>query len=312
MTARNTCLLQLAISKCLPVYDIATNLSANSISTVNLSATATNNLSTTATSHLSTAASSNLSIPTSLNAAPKFSYDDVRKPEIQNHPKLEISNGCSLTDPQFIRPTIRISSNYLSLLVIPEDVTSNNPELDQQPTILTNNISLAIITNNELLTAIFLFKLKEVMSVPLFSRAALEEKSITAMYTDAKVNGHSIKLILNSAASTRIITADSTMKTPIGKINDFPIEVNDIITPIKVLVIEATQYQALVDNDWLSKNNAVLDWTTQELQLSQNGQHTRVLTMCGHFKPNNITTSVLLINLEEKKLKPTWKAYQVL
>ncbi|KAG9302751.1 hypothetical protein G9A89_009528 [Geosiphon pyriformis] len=195
-----------AISKCLSVYDAATNLSANNISTANLSAAATNNLSTTATSHLSAAASSNLSTPTNSNATPKLSYNDIRKSEIQNHPKLEISNGCLLTDPQFIRPTIRISSNYLSLLVTPEDVTSNNPELDQQPTILTNNIPPAIVTNDESLAAIFLFKLKEVTSVPLFSRAALEEKPIIAMYTDAKVDSHSIKLILDSGSAGSIIT----------------------------------------------------------------------------------------------------------
>ncbi|KAG9289059.1 hypothetical protein G9A89_015608 [Geosiphon pyriformis] len=45
-----------AISKCLPAYDAATNLSATNISTTNLSATATNNLLTAATSHLSAAA----------------------------------------------------------------------------------------------------------------------------------------------------------------------------------------------------------------------------------------------------------------
>ncbi|KAG9303138.1 hypothetical protein G9A89_005096 [Geosiphon pyriformis] len=68
--------------------------------------------------------------------------------------------------------------------------------------------------------------------------------------------------------------ADKVTKTPIGKINDLPIEINSSIIPIKVLVIEATQYQALVGNDWLFKTNATLDWNTQELQLSQNGQHT--------------------------------------
>ncbi|KAG9304434.1 hypothetical protein G9A89_019996 [Geosiphon pyriformis] len=111
------------------------------------------------------------------------------------------------------------------------------------------------------------------------------------MYTNAKVDGHSIKLILDSgstgsiitkqlmdqlncrvdhAVSTRIITADGVTKTLIGEIDDFPIEVNGIIVPIKVLVMKATQYQALVGNNWLSKTNATLDWNTQELQLSQN------------------------------------------
>ncbi|KAG9286785.1 hypothetical protein G9A89_012335 [Geosiphon pyriformis] len=215
-----------AISKHLPVYDAATNLSANNISTTNLLAAATKNLLITATSYLLATASSNLSTPTSSNAAPKLSYND------QN------SGIGSTQNPN--------SQNYLSLLVILEDITFNNPELDQQPTILTNNISPAIVTNNELLTAIFL-------------ETALEEKLITAMYTNVKVNGHFIKLILNSAVNARIITVDGATKTPIGKIDDFLIEVNDIITPIKVLVMEATQYQALMGNNWLSKNNAILD-----------------------------------------------------
>ncbi|KAG9290269.1 hypothetical protein G9A89_022245 [Geosiphon pyriformis] len=68
--------------------------------------------------------------------------------------------------------------------------------------------------------------------------------------------------------------ADGATKTLIGEIDDLPIKINGIIVPIKVLVIEATQYQALVGNDWLSKTNVTLDWNTQELQLNQNGQHT--------------------------------------
>ncbi|KAG9286123.1 hypothetical protein G9A89_010137 [Geosiphon pyriformis] len=151
-----------AISKCLPAYDAVTNLSANNISTTNLSAAATNNLLTTATSYLLATASSNLSTPTSSNTTPKLSYDNIRKPEIQNHPKLEISNG---------------------------------HQVDQ-------------------------------------------------------------------AVSTRIITANGATKTPIGKIDDFPIKVNGIITPIKVLVMEATQYQALEKQEREPTSGTTIDaWT---------------------------------------------------
>ncbi|KAG9302595.1 hypothetical protein G9A89_007299 [Geosiphon pyriformis] len=182
------------------------------------------------------------------------------------------------------------TQNYLSLLVTTEDTQPNNLETNQQP-ILTSNILPATITENKSLDTIFPFKLKELLTMLLFSEAALEEKSIMAMYTDVKVDGHSIKLILDSelagsiitkqlmdqlsrqvdcAASARIITADGATKTPIGEINNFSIEVNDIMVPIKVLIMEATQYQALVENDWLSKTNALLDWNMQELQISQN------------------------------------------
>ncbi|KAG9289257.1 hypothetical protein G9A89_007502 [Geosiphon pyriformis] len=137
------------------------------------------------------------------------------------------------------------SQNYLSLLVIPEDATTNNLESNPSQTTLTNNIPPAMETINS----------------PLFSGAALEEKPITMMYTNAKVDSHFIKLILDSGsagsiitrqlmdqlgyrvdhtASTKIIIADEATKTPIGEIDDFPIEVNGIIVPIKVLVMEAT------------------------------------------------------------------------
>ncbi|KAG9284455.1 hypothetical protein G9A89_014059 [Geosiphon pyriformis] len=92
------------------------------------------------------------------------------------------------------------------------------------------------------------------------------------MYTDAKVDGHAIKLILNSGSAGNIIIkqlidqlADGVTKTPIGEIDNFLIEVNGITVPIKVLVIETTQYQVLVGNDWLFKTNVTLDWTTQKL-----------------------------------------------
>ncbi|KAG9295884.1 hypothetical protein G9A89_006623 [Geosiphon pyriformis] len=89
---------------------------------------------------------------------------------------------------------------------------------------------------------------------------------------------------------------------PIGEIDNFPIEVNGIVTSIKILVMEATQYQALVGNDWLVKTNAVLDWTMQKLQFSQNERHTWVPATCGHFKTTN--SSAPLIDFKEKT-KPT-------
>ncbi|KAG9286222.1 hypothetical protein G9A89_014208 [Geosiphon pyriformis] len=107
---------------------------------------------------------------------------------------------------QAVNLVMNRSSDLDSKLKQFKDVTSNNPEFDQQLTILTNNILSAIITNDKSLAAIFLFELEEVTSVSLFSRAALEEKPITAMYTNAKVDGHSIKLILDNGSAGSIIT----------------------------------------------------------------------------------------------------------
>ncbi|KAG9307076.1 hypothetical protein G9A89_016904 [Geosiphon pyriformis] len=150
------------------------------------------------------------------------------------------------------------------------------------------NILPATVTEDESLAVIFPFEIEKLTETPLFSRATLKEKPIMAMYTDAKID-------VDQAASTRIITVDEATKTPIGEIDNLFIEINDITVLIKVLVMEATQYQAL---------------NTQKLQLSQNRQHTHVSAMCGHFKPITMP-SAPLIEFEEEKEKPIWKAYQV-
>ncbi|KAG9297331.1 hypothetical protein G9A89_003993 [Geosiphon pyriformis] len=271
--------------------DTATNLSTTNILSPDLSSTATSNILTATTNNLST--------PNGSDTTTKLPCQ--QSPKAENHPtKLAIVNGSPSTDPQLINPTIRILLHYLSLLVTPKDASPNKSEPNQQ-SLLTRNIPPAIVTKDQSLAAIFSFELEEPSNTPLFSRAVFNKKPITAMYTDVKVDDQFIKLILdiNRAASARIITADGVTKTSIGEIDDFPFDVNGIVTLIKVLVMEVTQYQALVDNDWLSKAN-----------LAFNGQHTQVPAMCGHFKVS--LSKWPLIELEEKKTKPTWEAYQVL
>ncbi|KAG9302800.1 hypothetical protein G9A89_009577 [Geosiphon pyriformis] len=94
---------------------------------------------------------------------------------------------------------LEANHNYLSLLITPENATSNKSEANQKPP--TNNILPATIIENKLLTAIFPFEFEEPVEMPLFSGAALESKLITVMYTDAKVNGQHIKLILDSGSA---------------------------------------------------------------------------------------------------------------
>ncbi|KAG9291546.1 hypothetical protein G9A89_021965 [Geosiphon pyriformis] len=244
----------------LSVNDTTADLSTTSICTSNLLTINTDNLSTTVPSNLSTT----------------------------NHSKLEISDGCLPTDSQLLTTSNRII--YLSLLITSEDTQSHNPEFNQQ-SILTNNIPSATIMEDKLLTAIFLFKIDKSSEVLLFNGAAFKEKPITVMYTNTKVNSQSIKLILDNGsidniitkqlmnqlgcqvdctASTKIITADRITKTSIGKIDNFPIEVNNITVPIKVL-----------------------------LQISQNDQHMQVPVTCGYFRPSTITRP--LIDFKKKK-----------
>ncbi|KAG9288880.1 hypothetical protein G9A89_019502, partial [Geosiphon pyriformis] len=80
------------------------------------------------------------------------------------------------------------------------------PHLTTWNSTTNNNIPPATVTNNKSLTAIFSFELEELISMLLFSRATLEKKPITAIYTDAKVNKYSIKLILNNGSADSIIT----------------------------------------------------------------------------------------------------------
>ncbi|KAG9288983.1 hypothetical protein G9A89_015532 [Geosiphon pyriformis] len=118
-----------------------------------------------------------------------------------------------------------------------------------------SNIPPAIITKDTILAAIFLFNIDNLNTHSLFSGAAInQDKPIMALYTNAKVREINIKLILN---------IDGNTKTLIRKIDNFSFKIKEIQILTKVLVMEATQYQALVGNNWLSKANTTLDWNTK-------------------------------------------------
>ncbi|KAG9287927.1 hypothetical protein G9A89_017522 [Geosiphon pyriformis] len=171
-----------------------------------------------------TVVTSNVSNTSNLNS--KLSSDNIRKFQIQSYSKLEISNGCLPTNLQLFKPAIKITLNYLSLLVTPKDTSFNNMKLNQkQP--LISNIPLATITNDKLLTVIFPFEFEELISMFLFSRAILKKKPITTMYTDAKVDGHSIKLILNNGIVNAKVKEVTLSK--ILKIKNNPPEPVDIV-----------------------------------------------------------------------------------
>ncbi|KAG9305311.1 hypothetical protein G9A89_007806 [Geosiphon pyriformis] len=266
---------------------------------------------TIATGNISTAAANNLLTSNDSDTAMKLTCQ--WSPKTENHAaKLEIGScqwNSGTSYPQNLN-----SQDYLSLLVTPEDTSPSNQDPIQKQQTLTSNILPATVTNDKSLAVIFPLEIKEPSNTPLFSGATLDEKPITVIYTNAKVDGQSIKLILDSGSADSIITrqlmdqlANGTTKTPIGKIDAFPIKVNGITVPIKVLVMEATQYQGLVGNDWLSKTKTVLDWTTQELQLTFNNQYTCVPATCGYFKTPSEEEP--LIELEEEEKKPIWEAY---
>ncbi|KAG9295004.1 hypothetical protein G9A89_017798 [Geosiphon pyriformis] len=181
----------------------------------------------------------------------------------------------------------------------------------------------ARIAENANLSDIFPFEF-EANELPflLSNAAANEQKAIMAMYTEAEVKGKTICLILdngsagsiityqlmkqlkrnvNRPAQTVIVTAHGMKKTPVREIDNFPFTLDGITIPVKVFVMDAPQYQALIGNNWLQKANANLNWETQELTISYQGQHAQVSATCGIFNKCSEKTLAFKFKLEEEK-----------
>ncbi|KAG9292789.1 hypothetical protein G9A89_006350 [Geosiphon pyriformis] len=193
----------------------------------------------------------------------------------------------------------------------------------QNPSHNHTTIPSAQIAENANLFDIFPFEFKANESPFLLSNAAAnEQKASTAMYTEAEVEGKTICLILDSgsagsiityqliqqlkknvdrSAQTVIITADGMKKTSVGEIENFLFTLDGITIPVKVLVMDAPQYQALLGNDWLQKANANLNWETQELTISYQEQHAQVPATYGTFNKCSEKAPVFEFELEEEK-----------
>ncbi|KAG9285585.1 hypothetical protein G9A89_008562 [Geosiphon pyriformis] len=220
---------------------------------------------------------------------------------------------------QYQQPFTQHYQNFHHTVLSEGRAATQQQNLSYTPT----TIPPARIAENANLSDIFSFKF-EANELPflLSNAAANEQKAITAMYTEAEVKKKSIHLILNigstesiityqliqqlkrnvdQPAQTIIVTANDMKKTPVGEIDNFLFTIDGITIPVKVLVIDAPQYQALVGNDWLQKANAKLDWKTQELQISYQGQHARVLATCGTFNKHSEKALAFEFKPEEKK-----------
>ncbi|KAG9288855.1 hypothetical protein G9A89_012184 [Geosiphon pyriformis] len=126
----------------------------------------------------------------------------------------------------------------------------------------------------------------------MFSGAALNKKCpITAMYIEATVNNTSIKLILDSRSTGSIIM--------LQLVNQLGFKVNHAATS-QIITADG------IGNDWLTKANATLDWTTQELLINYNGHQARIPATCGHFqKPS--TNQRPIIEFEKNPALPASK-----
>ncbi|KAG9289343.1 hypothetical protein G9A89_007904 [Geosiphon pyriformis] len=190
----------------------------------------------------------------------------------------------------------------------------------------------ARIAENANLLDIFPFEFKANESSFLLSNAtANEQKVITVIYTETKIEGKPIHLILNNGfaksiityqliqqlkrnvdrpAQTIIVTVYGMKKTPVGEIDNFLFTIDRITIPVKVLVIDAPQYQALVGNNWLQKANANLNWETQELTISYQEQHAQVPATCSTF--NKCSEKAPAFEFEPEEEKPIIETFMAL
>ncbi|KAG9293641.1 hypothetical protein G9A89_018978 [Geosiphon pyriformis] len=218
-----------------------------------------------------------------------------------------------------------------SYLMIPEEQNFHHTALledraavqQQNPSYTLITIPPARIAENANLSDIFSFEF-EANELPflLSNAVANEQKAITAIYTEAEAERKPICLILDSRstgsiityqliqqlkknvdqpAQTIIVTADGMKKTPVREINNFPFTIDRIPISVKVLVMDAPQYQALIRNDWLQKANANLNWETQELTISYQGQHAQVFSTYGTFNKCSEKALAFEFKLEEEK-----------
>ncbi|KAG9307768.1 hypothetical protein G9A89_023333 [Geosiphon pyriformis] len=192
--------------------------------------------------------------------------------------------------------------------------STNNNRFNSNNQLTTQNSNQHRPTPYHTQPNIFPFEFEANESPSLLNNVAVnKQKAITAMYTEAEVEKKPIRLILDSGstrsiityqlmqqlqqtvdrpAQTVIITADGMKKTPVGEINNFLFTIDGITISVKVLA------------------NANLDWETQELKISYQGQHTIVSATCGTFKKQSKKAPVL--EFEEKKEMPLTETYMAL
>ncbi|KAG9303038.1 hypothetical protein G9A89_022127 [Geosiphon pyriformis] len=167
----------------------------------------------------------------------------------------------------------------------------------QNPSYTLTTILPARITENTNLSDIFPFEFEANESPFLLSNAAAnEQKAITAMCIEAEVKGKTICLILNNGSAGSIITYQLMQQlkrnTPVEEIDNFPFTLNGITIPVKVLIMDAPQYQAL-------------------LTIFYQGQHAQVPATCGTFNKHSEKAPAFEFELEEKKpLIETFMAFR--
>ena len=77
-----------------------------------------------------------------------------------------------------------------------------------------------------------------------------------------------------------IIKINGEKRKALGEIKSLPIVVQKQLLPVNIIVSEATGYDVLVENDWLTKYQAKLDWEKQTLMVRIDGKTFTVDAVC--------------------------------
>ncbi|KAG9290341.1 hypothetical protein G9A89_007072 [Geosiphon pyriformis] len=121
----------------------------------------------------------------------------------------------------------------------------------------------------------------------LLSNAAVnKQKAITAIYTEAEVEEKPIWLILDSRLAGSIITYQLIQQLQ-----------RTVNRPAQTVIVTADEMKK-------TSANVNLDWETQELKISYQGQYTRVFVTCSTFNKKSEKASVFEFK-EEKELPVT-------
>ncbi|KAG9307356.1 hypothetical protein G9A89_017185 [Geosiphon pyriformis] len=174
-------------------------------------------------------------------------------------PQNQFTTNNNRTNPNNQLPKFTHYHTQPSYLTIPEEQDFHHTALSegrataqqqQNPSYTPTTIPPARIAENANLSDIFPFEFEANESSFLLSNAATnKQKAITAMYTEAEVEGKAIHLILNSRSTGIIVTANGMKKTPVEEIDNFPFTLDEITIPVKVLTGKSKNYNSSIKDN---------------------------------------------------------------
>src|SRR6185369_9740752 len=125
----------------------------------------------------------------------------------------------------------------------------------------------------------------------------------TALCCSARVGKHQITLILDSGASGSVASKrfledigyksqrksnisltniHGESRTPLGAIDNLPLTVGTVTTPIQVDITESPRYSIIVGNDWMRKVKASINYETVTLTIKHDRR--KVLIPCTYLQ----------------------------